>query len=507
MKKEHKIIILIIILAYLLRVLPYFLGYPIPITDDSLRDFQQVKYLMENQKINFYTHYGSFPILHLLVFGISKLGFDVMRVFLFIPQIFASLGIFFFFLFLKKYFSLKKSLFACFLIAVFGPHIYWSSQPVRETIGLFFFPLIIYLFDKEIRDSKISTKILLFISFILMVLTHSWSTFMILGFLLFAVLFFYKDKLLYALSLITMFSILTLIYWYFFFPFVFRLIFAPLEFYFIGLISLLCYLCLLVFIRKFDLNRLKNNYWLGCTLILIVSFFLMFWGILPFNYPFQILFMFILFSALVLIGFFCNKCEKMNNFFKINFFYLIFLVIPIFYIFTNSPISKMPFDFLRISEFAIFPCSVIASYGFFTINSKLKTRYLLPFSIVILSFLATLTYPPIFIYKNNFENTPFYDIRSDLRYIPPQGFELIEWAHNQGYSVRSNNYVINEYQNTFYPEKDKELLLITRSDYKISENYHQIKDKVIGISNPRILIEQSKQLKPIYSNEWGVLYQ
>ena len=96
MKKEYKVIILIIIVGYILRVLPYLSGYPIPITDDALRDFQQVRYLMENNKINLSSACGAFPVLHLLVFGINKLGLDAMKVFLFVPQIFPTLGLFFF---------------------------------------------------------------------------------------------------------------------------------------------------------------------------------------------------------------------------------------------------------------------------------------------------------------------------------------------------------------------------------------------------------------------------
>ena len=507
MKKVYKTILLIIIIGYILRVLPYLLGYPTPVTDDALRDFQQVIYLVENNKINLASSCGAFPLLHLLVFGISRLGFDVMKVFLFVPQIFASLGIFFFFLFLKKYFPVRESLFACFLIAVFGPHIHWSSQPVRETMGLFFFPLLIYLFDKELTDSKTSHKILLFISFALMTLSHHWSTFMALGFLFFATLFFYKNRLLYALLLTVIFSVLALFYWYFLASSLFGLILQPLDLLLRLLVTLLFFIGIIIFLRRLDLNKLKNTLTLTFSLIIILLLPLALKKVIVFAYPLQFLISFVIFIILILIGFFYNKDKNLDNLFKTNLLYLSLFIITWIYLLNRLDFVHF-LDPLRLLEFAIFPCSIAASFGFFWIAEKAKTKYLLPFSVVILIVLGTLTYPPVFIYRRNFENTPFYDIRSDLRYIPGEGFELMEWAHDHGYSVRANNYVITEYQNTFYAKKDKNLLLLTKSDYKISENYsYYIKHKILGIPDPKILIEKSKGLKPVYSNEWGSLYE
>lgn len=507
MRKEYKIIALIIIVGYILRVLPYLLGYPIPITDDALRDFKHVQYLIENNRISLATHYGTFPVLHLVIFGISKMGFDAMKAFLFVPQVFAILGIFFFFLFLKKYFPIRESLLACFFIAVFGPHIYWSSQPVRETMGLFFFPLIIYLFDKEVTASKVLYKILLFFSFILIILTHPWSTIMTLGFLLFAALFFYKGRLSYSLSLIAIFSILALSYWCLFFPYIFELTSKPLGFIFQALIALLFFIGAVFFVRRFDLNKLKNAPVLIASIAIILLFPLVLRLFIVFAYPPQIIMPLVLFLALILSGFFCNRDKHMNNLFKINLFYVVFFIITYLYVLNKLNIVYF-LDPIRTVEFAIFPLSIVASFGFVWVDEKLKVKYFSSFLIVILTFLGTLIYPPIFIYKNNFENTPFYDIRSDIRYIPEEGFQLLDWAHAHGYSVSANSYVINVYQEIHYPKKDKELLLLTKGDYKISKHYSSyIKHKILGIPDPQSLIEKSKGLKRIHSNKWGYLYK
>ena len=178
------------------------------------------------------------------------------------------------------------------------------------------------------------------------------------------------------------------------------------------------------------------------------------------------------------------------------------------YIYVINKLDIIHFwDPIRTLEFAIFPSSITAVYGLSWIGEKTKIKHSVPLLMVLLAFLGTLIYPSVFVYKNNFENTPFYDIRSDIRHIPKEGFELMEWAYDHGYSVRTNSYVITEYQNIFYPKKDKKLLLLTKFDRKISKNYGYVKNKSLGIPNPQGLIEKSKGLKPVYSNRWGSLYQ
>ena len=291
MKKINKIIILIIVLAYLLRVLPYLLGYPIPITDDSLRDFQQVKYLIDNNRIDFSTEYGPFPVLHVLVYGVSKLGIDPMKVFLFVPQIFASLGILFFFLFLRKYFSSKISLLACFLIAIFGPHIYWSAQPVRETMGLFFFPLVIYLYDKVFIEKNSKDMFLLFVSFVLLIFSHHWSTLMTMGFLFFYNIFFInsRKKQIYSFIIVGAFSLLSILYWYFASKIVIILILKlfqiAIPFIFLSLIFIL----FLFWIRKIDFDIFKNKYIFLASIIIAILVFLFFKSLTPFEYPIQMI--------------------------------------------------------------------------------------------------------------------------------------------------------------------------------------------------------------------------
>jgi len=506
MEKEYKILILILILAYILRVLPYLVGYDIPITDDSLRDFEQVKYIIDNNSINFNDHYGAFPVLHIIIFLISSLGANSLEVFLVFPQIFPVIGLLFFYLFLKKYFPEKQCLFALFLIAVSSFHIYWSSLPVRETMGLFFFPLTIYLFDKEVEKKGLFNKLLLFFSFILLIMSHNWSTFMALFFLFFYSIFFLKKRT-YAFSLVGIFIALTLLYWVFVFNFAFEIIFDILKPAIIVLLIL--FLVLALFTKKINLEKIKNARYAIIIGVILLILAILSIKLTSFSYPIQAFINPVIILLFILVGFFSTNDEKIEKLLKIAIFYLIFLLLAIvyYYILNVKTLYIIPFDALRILEFLIFPLSIIASYGFFIIYGKIKRKYLLYSIIIILIVFGTFIYPSIFIYKTNFYGTPFYDIRSDIRYIPEEGFELIEWANKNDYNVISNNYVIEEYQDIFYTKKNKTLILISEQDYKIEENYEKIKDEKLGIPNPESLISKTANMTAIHSNEWGRLYQ
>ncbi|MDD5454638.1 MAG: NBR1-Ig-like domain-containing protein [Candidatus Ratteibacteria bacterium] len=516
LKKENALIAVIVILAYLLRVLPYLLGYPIPFTEDGIRDFQQVQYLVDNHKINFidsYYNYGAFPVLHLLVFAVSLIGFEPIKIFLFLPQIFPCLGILFFYLFLRKHFSDGISLLSCFLLSVFGPHIHWSSQPVRETVGLFFFPLIIYLFDKEVfgpnAGKSILNKVLVTISMILIILSHHWSNIMVICWLLFYSLFFLKDskKLSYALSMTAGFLFCTLFYWFFAFRLAFTLIITPFKLIFLILLIITAAFIGGVFlVRRVDLNTMKRGWCFSFCLLVLFSFFLIIFrsNLIPLHYPFQLWMMLGIFLVLSLIGFFFTREQKLNDITIINIFYLIFWITAIaFFVFRGKALAEMPFDPYRTLEFSIFSVAPIAAAGFLIICKKI--RFFGQIMAIILIFLATLTYPPIFVYKNTFAGTIFYDVRSDIRYISKDTIDLMQWANEHGYSVTSNIPEIRSYQDTFYPPQEEKVVMITKADYVINENYRYIKDPILRIFHLEEWMGEIDKSTIIYSNETGYL--
>lgn len=510
-RQNSTILFFIVLLAYILRILPYLLGYSIPFTEDSIRDFQQVKFILDNKQLDLlgsYQDYGAFPILHLLVVGVSFLGLDPLKVFLFFPQILPSLSLIFFYLFLKKYFPIKHSLLACFLITVFIPHIHWSAQPVRETIGLFLFPIIIFLFDKFVTE-KFNQKnfLLLILSLIILIPTHHWSAIMTITWLTGFSFFLAPSikKFYQSLLLIIIFTISNLIYWYYLFPISFTLIKnLIIHINFIQLITIAILIFIIIMLKNTDLNKLKNKDNRRNSLLII---FILLWlvtnNILPLNYPLQIWFSFIIFLILIFIGLFYTKNQQLNNLLAITIFYLFFILMALtFNDFKNVNINSFPFDPFRTFEFAIFPLSIIAAFGLLKLSNRLWYLKFIILPLLILS--ATFAYPPIFIYGQTFINTPFYDIRSNIRYISDGEKDLVKWANDHGYNVASNRPEIRSYQATFYPIYQARKKLVTNSDKILEANYDHIRDPILMVEpyNQNQAIDEGEI---IYKNNDGYL--
>ena len=515
LKQNNTILFFIVFLAYILRILPYLFGYSIPFTEDSIRDFQQIKYIIDNNGqlnlFNSYKDYGAFPILHLIIVFIASLGLPALKVFLFFPQILPSLGIVFYYLFLKKYFPTKHSLWACFLIAVFIPHIQWSAQPVRETIGLFLFPIIIYLFDKVITEKNniIKNSILLILALLLIIPTHHWSAIMTLVWLTGFSIFFANSfkQYLYSLGLIVLFTISNLIYWKYLFTISFILIKnLALHFNFSQLIILLLLMAIIFIFKKinFDKFKTKDNR-RNSLLIIIILLWLIANNLLPIHYPLQIWFHFFIFLSCIFIGFFYTKNTVLNKLTAITVFYSFFiLIILAFNNFQNINLDSMPFDPFRTFEFAIFPLSIITAYGLIKISEKhqhLKTGF-----IIILIITATFAYPPIFIYGKTFIGTPFYDIRSEIRHISDGEIDLIKWANDHGYNVSSNRPEIRSYQAVFFPIQNKIKKIVTNSDEILKENYKYIHDPIMMVEAYK-KNSASDNEKIFYENQSGFLVE
>ncbi|MFA6215974.1 MAG: hypothetical protein WC768_05385, partial [Patescibacteria group bacterium] len=406
---------------------------------------------------------------------------------------------------------------AVFLISVFGPHLHWSSQPVRETMGLFFFPVIIYLFDREIfreknktsTASRVINKILLVLSVVLIILSHHWSSLMALIWLLFYTLFFVKSlkKRFYSLFLIFVFSLLTVVYWYWGFPQGIYLVAELIKFLSGINLGLVLFLAAgLYFLKTINWDKIKSNKFSPIILLLILSPGLVLAGKLaPLQYPFQLWLMFAIFFIFIFVGFFYAKDKNTVKLALVNSCYLVFWVIALLYQGQKKVIWAMPFDPFRTLEYLIFALAPAGAAGLLVIREKLKIKYLLPIIFASLIFLATLTYPPIFVYKNNFAGTIFYDVRSNIRYIPSEVFELISWANSAGYRVYSIIPEIRSYQETFYSGLDKKNIMLVINDSAIINNYSYIHDPILKVYNPTTWLKNIDQSNIIYRNEAGYL--
>lgn len=516
-KREYLILAAIIALAYVLRVLPYLLGYPIPFTEDGIRDFQQVKYLIDNSKINLYGsygNYGAFPVLHILIYGFYLLGFNALKAFLFIPQAFAVLGLVFYYAFLKRYFPIRESLAAVFFIAVFGPHIHWSSQPVRETLGLFFFPLIIWSFDQVMNggDKRNRAALIALISSSLIIIpTHHWSALMAFIWMIFYAFFFLDtaSKSRKAYFFASGFFLAMVAYWMYFFDFVFNLILSPFQKNPLAILAAAALLIILSFVfiilKHVDIGRLRTKKVFFISLLAVLSALCFISAkLLPLDYPLQIWLAFSLYISLAFIGFFLVHRNDIDKFVCLSSFPLIFAISSLPYALNNQGLSTIPFDPFRTLAFVIFPLSIIVALGYFKVFDRFRSLGII--LAIIAVFLATLIYPPIFVYHNKFSGTLFYDIRSDIRYISPGIFSLIKQANDAGFGVDSIVPEIRSFQETFYPPRNKYLVLVSKSDNSLQQNFSLIKDDIMKVLDPNDWQSNVADIRPVIENADGALY-
>src|SRR3989344_4718897 len=510
-QNEYFLIILIIILAYILRILPYLFGYHLPLTEDSMIEYQQILYLIKNNAINVNNQYALFPVLHILIYGLYSIGFNSYHTFMLLPPLIASCGLIFFYLFLRKYFDKKGSLISCLVIATFGFHIHWSSQSVRETLGLFFFPLLIYLFDNFIKKKSISSLFILLISYLIFIATHAWSNLMYLIFIFLWIVYqkMNKSDLILSILLYTVFLSTTILYWLFFYTNIFvvyhiKNIFITIP---VGILSIL----FIIFLKLIYPKKLNNRYFL-----LILSLFLIIGAILSsfitsFRYPIHQLIILIILFILGLLGYKYQKNENSTKFFKIVLSSSIILILFLAFMYLTFKFtgkSQFIVDPLRMIEFIIYPYSIFISYGILNILKRYKFNKKTFYVILTVSLIISgiLFYPSIFIFHSKFENTPIYDIRNDVRYISPETINLIDYANKNGYEVISIRYIVNTYQKTFYKDKENIAALFTSEDKNILKYYNLVNDEAKGVINPKDPYEYIKNLPILYKNNDGKLY-
>src|SRR3989344_276585 len=515
-RHEYFWLAVIVLLTYLLRILPYLLGYPIPFGEEGMRDFEQVQYLVDNQQINWsgsFYDYGVFPVLHLFVYLLTLLGLQPLTAFLFIPQLLPSVGLIFFYHFLRQFADKRISLLACLVVATFGPHIYWSSQPMRETVSLFFFPLVMYLADRVIRQwpARWLDHLLFVGSLIVIIFVHSWLPVVLAGWLIFYAALFAPNRpaLTYTLVVAGGFTGLTAGYWQLVFSRAFTLLKIFVGHSIAGMASGAIGLGVVFSLRRYHHNIsrwLQKRFGQGILIAFAIGFVaLVALFAVPLQYPPQIWTGFGLLFFLLIVGLLVQQHEQLLRLSLTTIFFgLLWLAALYLIVATHQTINRLPFDPFRTLEFAIFPLSGVVAIG---INWLTRQRlWAVGLVSALMIGLATFTYPSKLIYQTNFAQTPFYDLRSDIRYISPAIRELIAWANEHGYQVYSPVTEINTYQNVFFPAQKQRVVLVTKYDKTIQDHYDKINDPVVGVLKLTQLPDALIQAAPIYQNTEGRLY-
>ena len=523
MQKNLKYLILIMMIAFLLRIIPY-INYPYLLTNDAMIDFQEIQYLQKNNQLALYHPYGRSFTLHLIVYIVSEFsGVSTWYINMFIPQLISSIGLLFLYLFVRRYFEEKYSIIAMIFAATFGPNVWWSSQAVRETIGLFFFTFVIYVFDSLVNRYGFRNLLIFFMIVLTSFFTHNWTNLLLFGVLVVMSVTLYNKRFVMGIPLAFSFGLGLLFYWYLrYFIYISEIQrdFAVIN-QNIFVITLSVMILYLVYsIRKFlyqrsqfILNKIYKNLDL-IQIVLLFSYFLLFfvlysifYKLAVFSYPIQE------FVSIFLCGFFATlgilPLIKESVKMAISLFAIsIVLLMPLLY---GLVIGSVPdFDPLRSLEYLIYPTSIFSAFGLVHSVKKLFRESFVAYSIfsIILIISGLLIYPPVFLLKEQIsEKNLFYDVRSYIRYIPDEGIEIMKWGQKNNYTILSNNPNFNSLRDVLYPVNGNLAFLVSKYDYKVLESLSKINIYELGIGNPTQIIKIANEKDILFKNDWGSVYR
>ncbi len=511
-------IVMILLLGFVLRIIPYLDGYPYLLTDDSKRDFLEVLHIDSDGSIDFSSAYGAFPVLHLITYFGSKLsGIDYLSVNMFLPQLISVLSLIFFYLFLRRYFSQVTSLIATFITTMFSALIWWSMQPVRETIGIVFFLATIYLFDTLMHKDNKTYLFLTILSSILLVLSHHWSTLIGIIFLFCLIIVKYREEIL-AWIILAFLTVMAIFWWLVSLPLVFSLIskfFTIITeksfLIFVGLIFLIGIFILIKYLLDkgytIQLSHLKSkNFQILLNIFLILTFILvqvLLNTLLVMVYPIQTFLSIFLLGLLTLNGFFIiQNWNKIHYFSLLTFALLASLIVLGIFIGGNN----VAFDPVRVIEYFPFALSIFAASFIVYLWEKTKENIALISTIFVLIILGGLfIYPTAFLTNEQIDSDSiFFDIRSLVRYFPEEVDYMYDWLIDNNISITSSNpEYLDQSRIFFYDEDSTEAVLVTEYDLLVLE----LSDKINVYDLVIHEIEESTEDKNlIYDNGWAEIF-
>ena len=261
------------------------------------------------------------------------------------------------------------------------------------------------------------------------------------------------------------------------------------------------------------MNKIYKNLGSIQILLLFIYFILffelygIFYKLAVFSYPMQE------FISIFLVGFFATLgvlgLIKENVKMAVSLIVLdAVLLMPFLY---GLMIGSIPdFDPLRTLEYLIYPTSVLSAFGLVYSVKRLFRESFVAYSILcmILAVSGLLIYPPILLLKEQIsEKSLFYDVRSYIRYIPDEGFGIMEWGQKNNYTILSNNPNFNSLRDVLYPVNGNMAFLVSAYDYRVMESLNRINVYELGIGNPTGIIKIANDRDIIFKNDWGVVYR
>ena len=515
-KKIYIALMIILLMATLFRILPYALGYDTFVMGDTVREYQEVLHLLEEGSIDFGFIYGQYPVLHLLIAVVSlTTGLSPEILFHFLPQFFAALGAIPLFLLLKEITDDRVALLGAFLLASFGPNVWWSIKPVRETMGIFIFPFLVYLYYKTYKDDKY--LIPLVITSIVAIFTHHWSLLMVLILLAAFILFVDNTKLLFiylstlSLGFIYIYYTLTAVQSFFGHEFIFFSLLLIALFSFTLLNKYLSQKNFKSIVKRIKshankLNDTTISLLIASIVLVTLALTLIFLGdYLVYSYSWYF------FSSIVVL-FFLATLGLLDSFQKYPIFtsactaiLAVYATIIAFGLF----IGYQYFDPGRVAEFLIYPLIIPASLGIMRLLDSRVQPYVKSSFITVMLLLFFIS--SIFVLPLAYISGEADDIRSYLQFVPIEGLDAIEWAYdNSGILITDNTYVMALYDLEQYQEEKETKLYfayVSKSDINAAILAEEVNIASIGseidLENLELIIQDHDL---VYSNGWAYIY-
>jgi len=424
---------------------------------DPWSEYDMIQQIIAYHSLDPSVYPAQLPVMHVIIATISLFsGINPLNLLKFITPPLSVLGLYAVYRFTKDVSSSTETAFFAGLLLLCGtPYLHWTTQGVRETIGIALFALALYVSFKAIQSHKKQYLIIALLLVCGLVLTHHLSSMIFLIiWIAVSLTFLYlmcdlnriRATALFSLLITVAMLILMVVWWEG------RLGFAYTEFnhllntayhsefgillFFISLI-ILYLLPLLIPHKIVVLRSIVSRILMRKKIIYIVFIagtFVCSVVVLNFitgksgfvlSYPLPMFFNGICMLILAIIG--------LYYFLEINRLHILAWVAALSLVLILSMSNLMTFvDPLRFMEFLYIPLAIVAAVGLTRIVNLVPRKKGFPLILAIFVIVSVITaFPSVVFWGSTFEpGHPFFDTRSLVIQHPSSEISAMSWLNN-----------------------------------------------------------------------------
>jgi len=436
---------------------------------DPWYEYQMTKQIILGNSLDLLNYPSQLPIIHLSIAALSVYsGMDPLMIQKFFTPVLSACGILVLYVFLEEYTTKDIALISALFLLVGTPYIHWASQAVRESVGIAFLILALYLSYQSMKKCRLDYLLAALFVIPGLVLTHHLANLMfLLAWLAISLSYLYcvcemksvKKSALFALGIFLIYIFSTFLWWSThlsvqygeFENLMNTLFFTPLGVVFFIVCIITLYILpiflpkILLFIRYFlgiVFSRKKEIY--AVTLIISVIFagviynFVMGKSFFITSYPGFMLINGILMALLAIIGiYYCFNFEK---------FPLVCWLGTMALVIVLTMAKIVPFvDPFRLLEFVWIPLAIVSAIGFVQIIKIMKSERIMVLVVASIVTISIITAFPSMVFFNTSFNPghPLFDNRSQVISHPDSEILTINWLKTSNVSgiIETDTYI------------------------------------------------------------------